>query len=199
MSSTTTQSVTTTLPTTTLPTTTIPSASSPCGIAFDTNNNAYVSYPLLNSVYRNKVPYITTGLNTPMALCYLNGILYVADWGSLQVIGYNNNGVKTTATTIPSNPYGLCSIGNTLYISASTNIYALNVTGTTITQSLVANQCNFLGMCTDNMNIYICEANTKSIIKYKPAGTTASFTLPTLMSGYAGINLTTTTSAHPAS
>lgn len=124
-------------------------------------------------VYKNRTPYITTDLNTPMGLCYVNNTLYVADWGNSRIVSFN--GVSTTNTPIPSiQPYGLCSIGNTLYISGGNSIFSFD--GVNLVNILTDPQYNFMFICTDNTRLYVSEATTQSVIMFVPGAAVSSTT-----------------------
>jgi hypothetical protein len=140
-------------------------------MAFDPLGNIYVSYPQSNNIYKQNQLYfpMTSGgiqLNTPLGLCYLNNMLYIADWGNSRIVAYNG----TTAITIAMSkqPYGLCSIGNTLYISAEDFIYRYNNTNNTISIVSQNSQANYMFMCTDGVKLYVCDNNSKSVITINP-------------------------------
>ena len=139
---------------------------SPCGMAFDSLGNIYVSYPQHNGIYKQNQLYFPMAsssiqLNTPLGLCYLNNTLYIADWGNSRIVTYN--GTTSTTITMPIKPYGLCAIGTILYISGQDSIYRYDTTLTLIKQN---SGSDFMFMCTDGVILYICDNTSKSVRQY---------------------------------
>lgn len=115
-------------------------------------------------------PQILVDLNTPTAMEYKDGFLYIADWGALKVVKVNLDQANPTPVDVFSvtwKPNDLLFVGDVLYVSSNTNqrIYRYDINNSQTPEMFLNFLIGPLGLEYNNGFLYIAYSLANAIYR----------------------------------